>query len=130
MGSVGTEQYSVPEEARQLLQDGILRNSLVGKHLPSGALEASRTISFEGSTTPSIPINWRFAESISSLKGLEATVLNVLLKKKYNLDPVKVNINTYRSPFCSYSRPFWLTSGFQRPCLALHHVCPDMGFGS
>lgn len=98
MGSIGLEQYSVPEEARQLLRDGILLNPLVLKHLPAGALEASRTISFEGSATPSIPINWRFAESISSLKGLEATVLNVLLKKKYNLDPVKVNINTYGSP--------------------------------
>lgn len=94
MGSVGIEQYSIPEEARQLLHQGILLNPLVAKHLPSGALEASRTISFEGSATPSIPINWRFAESISSLKGLEATVLNVLLKRKYNLEPVEVNINT------------------------------------
>lgn len=112
MGSIGLEQYSVPEEARQLLQDGILSNPLVVKHLPAGTLEASRTISFDGSATPSIPINWRFAESISSLKGLEATVLNVLLKKKYNLDPVKVNINTYDSPRplrVATTQTFWLT---------------------
>lgn len=95
MGSVSSDQYSVPEEARLLLQKGILSNPLVAKHLPSGALEASRLVSFDGSATPSIPINWRFAESISSLKGLEATVLNVLLKRKYGIEPVKVNINTY-----------------------------------
>lgn len=98
MGDIGATYYSVPDEAGLLLQHGILSNPLIAKHLPLGAVEASRTISFEGSATPSIPINWRFAESISALKGLEATVLNVLLQKKYKIVPVKVNINTYASP--------------------------------
>lgn len=94
MAADGLQQYSVPEEARLLLQNGILSNPLITKHLPSGVLEASRSISFDGNDTPSIPINWRFAESISSLKGLEATVLNLLLQKKYNIGPVSVNVNT------------------------------------
>lgn len=94
MTTDGVSDYSVPEEARLLLERGIISNPLVAKHLPPGSLEASRLVSFEGSAAPSIPINWRFAESISSLKGLEATVLNVLLQKKYGIEPVKVNINT------------------------------------
>lgn len=95
MAITGSQRYSVPEEAKRLLEAGIISNPLVAKNLPAGALEASRAVSFEGSTSPSIPINWRFAESIASLKGLEATVLNVLLQKKYGIDPVNVNINTY-----------------------------------
>lgn len=95
MATNGVKSYSVPEEAKLLLESGIISNPLIAKNLPSGALEASRAVSFEGSATPSIPINWRFAESISSLKGLEATVLNVLLQRKYGIDPVKININTY-----------------------------------
>jgi hypothetical protein len=41
-----------------------------------------------------MPINWRFAESISALKGLEATILNVLLARKYGIEPQEVVINT------------------------------------
>ncbi|KAL4747564.1 hypothetical protein BDW72DRAFT_196639 [Aspergillus terricola var. indicus] len=41
-----------------------------------------------------IPINWRFAESISALKGLEALWLNALIKAKYGHAPVEVDINT------------------------------------
>lgn len=95
MATNGAKNYSVPEEAKLLLDNGIISNPLVAKNLPSGALEASRAITFEGSAAPSIPINWRFAESISSLKGLEATVLNVLLQRKYGIEPVRININTY-----------------------------------
>ena len=40
---------------------------------PAGAVEASKSIRFEGSDEPSLPVNWRFAESIASLKGYEAT---------------------------------------------------------
>lgn len=97
MATNHSNTYSVPQEARLLLEKGILSNPPVEKNLPPSALEASRAVSFKGSDTPSIPINWRFAESISSLKGLEATVLNVLLQRKYGIEQVKISINTCRA---------------------------------
>lgn len=90
----GLESYSVPAEAQKLFAQGILQNPLIQKLLPPEALEASDYVSFEGSDKPRLPINWRFAESISSLKAYEATILNVLLKRKYGVGPVRVNINT------------------------------------
>lgn len=93
MGSL-EEAYSVPREARKLLHEGILRNPLITKNLPPEVVEYGAKVKYVGSNAPSIPINWRFAESISSLKGLEATMLNVLLAKKYGLEPQEVIINT------------------------------------
>jgi hypothetical protein len=87
-------KYSIPEQTDLLFRSGILDNPLVEKHLPAGAKDASRTVTFEGSDDPSLPVNWRFAESISALKAYEATVLNVLLKQKYGVGPVQVKINT------------------------------------
>lgn len=87
-------QYSIPSESRKLLLDGILANPLIQKNLPTGAAEAAGKVSFVGSDAPSLPVNWRFAESISALKGYEATVLNVLFKKKYGVDHVPVTIDT------------------------------------
>lgn len=86
--------YSVPDEASKLFQQGILNNPLIAKDLPPEAQECSKTISFTGTAFPSIPINWRFAESVSSLKALEATLVNVLLKRKYNVNPQEVVVNT------------------------------------
>jgi hypothetical protein len=43
---------------------------------------------------PKIAIPSRFAESISSLKGLEATLLNVLLVRKDGMKPQEIEINT------------------------------------
>lgn len=86
--------YSVPEQTKQLLNKGILENPLIASDLPSGTAEAASKISFTGSDLPSIPINWRFAESISALKACEATLVNVLLKKKYGLEPVSITIDT------------------------------------
>lgn len=77
------------------MQEGILGNPLIQKVLPRGAEEAAQGIVFEGSDSPSLPINWRFAESISALKGYEATLINVLLQRKYGLPPARVRINTY-----------------------------------
>ncbi|SPQ20024.1 c497e181-ad63-42c7-a5f5-b004b152f1ed [Thermothielavioides terrestris] len=74
--------YSIPSEAKKLLREGILANPLIQKNLPAGASEAAEKVSFVGSNSPSLPVNWRFAESISALKGYEAAILNVLLKKK------------------------------------------------
>ena len=97
MGSledVSPEVYSVPRETQQLLNKGIITNPLIAKNLPIETQEFAKKVHYVGSGLPSIPINWRFAESIASLKGLEATLLNVLLVKKYGIEPQEVVINT------------------------------------
>jgi hypothetical protein len=86
--------YSIPNQTHKVFQDGILRNQLIASTLPEEIEECSRKIRFEGTEKPSIPINWRFAESISALKGLEAAMVNVLLKKKYGVEPQEAVINT------------------------------------
>ncbi|KAK7710300.1 hypothetical protein SLS64_005885 [Diaporthe eres] len=90
--------YSVPEQTKQLLIKGVLENPLIASHLPTGAAEAASKISFTGSDLPSIPVNWRFAESISALKAFEAILVNVLLKRKYGLEPVSITIDTIDMP--------------------------------
>jgi hypothetical protein len=98
MGSIQNvvtpKTYSVPEQTRKLLDEGILHNPLISKSLPPEAVEYGAKVKYVGSNLPSIPINWRFAESIASLKGLEATMLNVLLARKYGIEPQDVVINT------------------------------------
>ncbi|KAK2017372.1 CoA-transferase family III [Colletotrichum eremochloae] len=91
MGSHG--EYSVPQEAEAVFQHGILSNPLM-KDLPSDLRTLSQHVKFEGSPKPSVPISWKFAESISALKALEATMLNRLLQKKYKVAPLDVTINT------------------------------------
>lgn len=86
--------YSVPSETQKLFNEGIIGNPLISKCLPDEAKEFAAKVSFVGSDSPSIPINWRFAESIASLKALEATTLNVLLQRKYGAEPQDVTINT------------------------------------
>lgn len=86
--------YSVPQEAEAVFQQGILENPLM-QYLPASLKELSRLVRFEGNALPSIPVNWRWAESISALKALEATMLNYLLTHKYKISPVEVTINTY-----------------------------------
>ncbi|TRX98961.1 hypothetical protein FHL15_000303 [Xylaria flabelliformis] len=86
-------EYSVPQEAKSLFEDGILRNPL-HKGLPSEIEAVAQHVHFEGSSRPSIPINWRFAESISALKAFEATMLNLLVSRKYNVEPSEITINT------------------------------------
>jgi len=89
--------YSVPQESHILLHDGILSNPLHTSTLPPEIKDAAKSIEFVGSTNPSMPINWRFAESISAIKGFQAAMLNVLLKRKYASGGVgyqKVVINT------------------------------------
>ncbi|KAH6642898.1 CoA-transferase family III domain-containing protein [Boeremia exigua] len=88
------EDYSVPKETQRLFDNGILNNSLIAPTLPKGIAEAAAKVRFEGTSKPSIPINWRFAESISALKGLEASMINVLLSRKYGLEPQEAVINT------------------------------------
>jgi hypothetical protein len=86
--------YSVPDQAATLLREGILQNPLLRHNLPPRAAELANLVHYDGNPLPSIPINWRFAESIASLKGLEAIWINTLLQKRYGLDPVEVHINS------------------------------------
>ncbi|KAF4832815.1 hypothetical protein CGCTS75_v004235 [Colletotrichum tropicale] len=86
-------QYAVPQEALRVFHEGILSNPLVGPLSPE-LLALSKGIRFEGSDLPSVPINWRFAESISALKAYEALLLMQLLSKKYGLRNTQVTINT------------------------------------
>jgi hypothetical protein len=88
------EVYSVPAESANVFQNGILQNPLIAKTLPPEFAECSQTVHFEGSDQPSIPINWRFAESISSLKAFEAAFVNLLLKRRFGLEPQEIVINT------------------------------------
>lgn len=58
------EDYSAQQEAHDLLVNEIIRNPLMGS-LPVELEELSKHVKFEGNPLPSIPINWRFAESIA-----------------------------------------------------------------
>ncbi|KAF2637417.1 CoA-transferase family III [Massarina eburnea CBS 473.64] len=104
-GSVST--YSIPKETKKLLQDGLLGNPLIAPTLPKGIDECAKSIEFVGTDKPSLPINWRMAESISSLKGLEAAMINVLLKRKYSVEPQKVVINTDHAQLFPMSALLW-----------------------
>ncbi|ESK89134.1 CAIB/BAIF family enzyme [Moniliophthora roreri MCA 2997] len=85
--------YSVPAEAFRLLKDGLIDNPLHSS-APPEVREVYNLVEYQGSNDPSVPINWRFAESISAIKGSQACMVNVLLKKKYGISPQKVIINT------------------------------------
>lgn len=86
--------YSVPKAAESLLLEGILQNPVLRHNIPTDASALAEYTKLSGSDKPSVPINWRFAESISALKGLESLWLNALLKAKYGHEPVQVSINT------------------------------------
>jgi len=88
------KDYSVPQQSKVVLLEGIVSNSLISKDLPEEVAEYVTKVHFEGSDGPMIPINWRFAESVSSLKGLEAVMLMNLLDRKYNVKVDEVRINT------------------------------------
>ncbi|KAI5803781.1 CAIB/BAIF family enzyme [Geopyxis carbonaria] len=85
--------YSVPAEARKLFLDGIVANPLHSSAPPELA-EAAQEVHYEGSDLPSLPIPWRFAESIAAIKGFQAAMLGVLLKRKEGRAFGRVVINT------------------------------------
>ncbi|KAF2751320.1 CoA-transferase family III [Sporormia fimetaria CBS 119925] len=101
------EQYSVPQATKEIFQNGLLQNPLIKPNLPSEIEECASKVRFEGTDMPSIPINWRFAESISSLKGLEAAMVNVLLKRKYGVEPQEAVINTDHAQLFIMSVLLW-----------------------
>ena len=86
--------YSVPEETRRVFENGILKNPLIQPYLPKDAAQLAKAIRFEGSGFPTIPINWRFAESVAALKAYEALVVNALVKEKYAKSVGEVVIDT------------------------------------
>ena len=117
----GPEGYSIPQETQKIFEDGILNNPLIAPTLPKGIAEAAAKVRFEGSDKPSIPINWRFAESISALKGFEAAMINVLLQCKYNISPQEAIVNTSVTTSLLHSIN---ANDRQRPRTALLHVRP------
>lgn len=94
-----SSSYSVPVEAANVFRNELLASPLTQKHLLDGLLEDyAHTVSFEGPDDPILPVNWRFAESMSALKALEAVYVNVILERLYGVAPQKVKINTYVLP--------------------------------
>jgi hypothetical protein len=85
--------YSVPLESQKVLVDGLVNNRL-HTSTPVELNDAASFIEFSGSDLPSIPVNWRFAESLAALKGFQGAMLNVLLKRKYKIDYQRITIST------------------------------------
>jgi hypothetical protein len=102
-----SSNYSVPQESKAILQNGILNNPLISKDLPENAQELGSKVRYTGSDAPCVPINWRFAESVSALKGLEAVMVMALLKRKYNVDVQEVNIDTDHATLFFMSTLLW-----------------------
>ena len=112
MGSIGIEkQYSVPSEAQRVLEEGIFSNPKITSLLPSGTGDFASKITFTGNDLPSIPINWRFAESAASLKALEACVVAQLVKRKYGVDVAGATINTDHASLFFMSTLLWSLAG-------------------
>jgi CoA-transferase family III len=106
-GVNGTALYSVPDEAQAVLDQSILQNPLIASELPLEAFACRSKIHFVGSAQPSIPINWRFAESAASLKGLEAILIGALLKRKYDVDVGDITIDTDHAQLFFMSSLIW-----------------------
>ncbi|KAJ7481619.1 alpha-methylacyl-CoA racemase [Mycena latifolia] len=88
--------YSVPDEARKVLLDGILSNP-AHRDLPSLVNDLASNVVFEGNAAPSMPMNWRFAEAVSALKALEVALANALVETKYLVKTGAVRIDTDRT---------------------------------
>jgi hypothetical protein len=93
-GQTEVNSYSVPEEAAKVFHNGILNHRLTKPHLLPGLEKYSGSVTFEGSSLPVFPVNWRFAESVASLKALEASYINAILDKVHGIDVQDVVINT------------------------------------
>ncbi|KAF5337984.1 hypothetical protein D9758_014322 [Tetrapyrgos nigripes] len=96
-GASDCQSYSVPAEAKKLLENELINNELHSS-APPEIHDAYKYIEFKGTDFPSIPINWRFAESIAALRGFEGAMLNVLLRKKYGISYQRVIVNTDHAP--------------------------------
>ncbi|KAK5167540.1 uncharacterized protein LTR77_007239 [Saxophila tyrrhenica] len=99
--------YFVPDEAIKVFHNHILSDQRISKDLPSDIQEAAAKVHFTGSPSPSLPINWRFAEAVSSLKALEASLVNVLVKRKYHTQLSDVTIDTDHATLFIMSGSLW-----------------------
>ncbi|KAI9306524.1 putative L-carnitine dehydratase [Cunninghamella echinulata] len=86
-------KYNLQEECMNLFHSSIIDNDKVTYSSDLKQL-ASTKLRFEGSQQPGIPINWRFAESISVLKAFEGLSILDLVQKKYNTTIDNITINT------------------------------------
>lgn len=113
MGSIDTpvpetlSSYSIPSEARSLLTKALLSNPKIAQDIPKEANDFASRITFKGTDLPSIPINWRFAESAASLKAFEACIVSALLKRKYDVDLTGAEINTDHAQLFFMSVLLW-----------------------
>ncbi|EXJ71438.1 uncharacterized protein A1O5_05246 [Cladophialophora psammophila CBS 110553] len=113
MGSVDASvsdivsSYSIPAESKRLLTEALLENPKIAKDVPKEAHEFASRITFKGTDLPSIPINWRFAESAASLKAFEACILYALVKRKYNVELTGAEINTDHAQLFFMSTLIW-----------------------
>lgn len=128
--------YSVPSGARQVFEQGIISNARITKFLPPEVTDFSRQITFSGDSEPSIPVNWRFAESAAALKALEATLIAALMKRKCNLPFEGATINTDHSQLFLMSCFLWeINPGSEHPisCIqnlnSLDSLIPNYNFG-
>ncbi|ETN44475.1 uncharacterized protein HMPREF1541_10145 [Cyphellophora europaea CBS 101466] len=87
------QEYSIPSEARTVLENGIL-NHPHHQDLPAECKDLIEHVEYRGHPLPRIAVNWRFAESTAALKGLEGILLNHLLVKKYGVQPQRITIDT------------------------------------
>lgn len=92
--TTAVDAYSIVDETAKVFRKSIFENPLVKQHLLEGLEKYAEPISFTGSPKPVLPVNWRFAESVSSLKALEGTYVNAILDKVYGVSPQKAVINT------------------------------------
>ena len=125
----GTSPYSVQAEAVKIFYEGILGNDRVRNVLPKDALTPDFPINFTGSPVPSIPINWRQAESVSALTALEATLVNVLLQRKYGLRPQAVTIDTDHATLYIMSCLVWTLDPEGRNISINGDLRPGLGAG-
>ncbi|KAI8716390.1 hypothetical protein NCS52_00932600 [Fusarium sp. LHS14.1] len=112
MGSIdqeprGVQVYSVPTSAADVYKHGILGNPLISKDLPLEVRNGTTAIDFTGSDNPSLPVNWRFIEAVSSLKALEAALVDVILQRRHDLDPHQITINTDHASLFLFSTLLW-----------------------
>ncbi|EEU43602.1 uncharacterized protein NECHADRAFT_45502 [Fusarium vanettenii 77-13-4] len=106
MGSIDQEPhvtastaYSVPRSTAGVYKHAILENPLISKDLPLEVRNGAAAINFTGSDDPSLPVNWRFTEAVSSLKALEAGLVDVILQRRHGLESHQITINTDHASF-------------------------------
>ena len=103
----GSSSYSVPKETSKVFLSKVLGDERISKDLPAAAKEAAKRTTFVGSPEPSLPINWRFAEAVASLKGLEASLVNALIHQKYGTELQNVTIDTDHATLFIMTAGIW-----------------------